>query len=150
MCNKPNCKHNTQECSSYISEGYGCDLFTYNNNIYLITSIGETISISMSNASGSEAEVNTNTPTIYKMNLDGTNRTKVFECPSGVGIGNDFICDGENLYTFFTKSKRVNVSANSYASVETEKNLVKINLKTQKYETIFDSKNRTILRNIQK
>lgn len=150
LCNKPNCNHNTEECSSYLSHTSNYDLFVYNNNIYLITGAGQTIITSMSNETGTQLVSNTKTPSIYKMNLDGTNRTKLFECPSGVEIGTDFIYDGENIYTFFIKSKKVYTSENSYELVENEKKLVKINLKTQKYETIFDGKNKTILRNIQR
>lgn len=146
LCNKPNCNHNTEECSSYLNKLNSHILFVYNNYIYLIENVGEIKSVSMSNNMENQLMESITTPFIYKMNLDGTNRTKIFECPSGVEIGTDFICDGENLYTFFTKSKSVNIEKNSYTTVETEKNLVKINLKTQKYETICESKNKTILR----
>lgn len=150
LCNRPNCNHDTEECNSYLDVASSCDLFIYNNNIYLITSNGETQSMSMSitDEGASTLETKTQTPIIYKMNLDGTNKTKLFVCPSGVEIGSNFIFDGKNLYTFFMKSKMVDTEKNSHTSVETERKLVKINLETQKYEEIFDSKNRNILRNI--
>lgn len=120
----------------------------HNNNIYLVMGTGQIISMTMSGEA--QLGATNQTPAIYKMNLDGTNRTKLFECPSGVEIGTEFIYNGENIYTFFTRSKIQNTSENSHTTVESEKKLVKINLKTQKYETIFDTKNKTILRNIQK
>ena len=152
LCNKPNCNHQVVECSSYLNKTDPYNLFVYKNNIYLITFVGDIqiMEFSVSDDGVSNLATKAQTPTIYKMNLDGTNKTKLFECPSGVEIGSDYIFDGKNLYTFFLKSKTVNTAKNSYTSVETERKLVKINLETKKYEEIFDSKNRKILRNLQK
>ncbi len=82
------------------------------------------------------------------MNLDGTNKTKLFECPSGVELSSSFIFEGNNLYTFFSKNKTVELSKNSYTSIETDRELVKINLETKKYEELLDSKNRKMIRSI--
>ena len=77
--------------------------------------------------------------------LDGTNKTKVFECPSGVQIDTTYILNENDLYTFFIKSKSIETSSNSYTSVETERTLVKINLETGKYDELFKGSNREIL-----
>lgn len=151
LCNKPNCKHDTEECSSYLDIGKSNDMFVYNNYLYLTEGSGQTVTISATIGEDGTENVGTGgqTPTIYRMNLDGTNKTKLFECPSGVEIGSSFIFEGNNLYTFFMKSKTKETAKNSYTSTETERKLVKINLETKKYEEIFDSKNRDIIRNIQ-
>lgn len=150
LCNKPNCKHNTKECSSYLNIAEANDLFVYNNYLYLISGSGSTtiMSATMGEEGTSIAEVGGPTPIIYRMNLDGTNKTKLFECPSGVELGSSFILEGNNLYTFFSKNKTVELSKNSYASVETDRELVKINLEIKKYEELLDSKNRKMIRNI--
>lgn len=150
LCNKPNCKHNTKECSSYLNRAEANDLFVYNNYIYLISGSGSTtiISATMGEEGTSIPEVGGPTPIIYRMNLDGTNKTKLFECPSGVELSSSFIFDGNNLYTFFSKSKTIESSKNSYTSLETDRKLVKINLETKKYEELLDSKNRKMIRSI--
>lgn len=94
------------------------------------------------------SEVGGPTPSIYRMNLDGTNKTKLFECPSGVELSSSFIFEGNNLYTFFSKNKTIESSKNSYTSIETDRKLVKINLETKKYEELLDSKNRKMIRSI--
>lgn len=150
LCNKPNCKHNTKECSSYLDIAEANDLFVYNNYLYLISGSGSTtiMSATMGEEGTSISEGGGKTPSIYRMNLDGTNKTKLFECPSGVELGSSFIFEGNNLYTFFSKNKTVELSKNSYTSIETDRELVKINLETKKYEELLDSKNRKMIRSI--
>ena len=150
LCNKPNCKHDTKECSSYLNIAEANDLFVYNNYLYLISGSGSTtiMSATMGEEGTSISEGGGKTPSIYRMNLDGTNKTKLFECPSGVELGSSFILEGNNLYTFFSKNKTVELSKNSYASVETDRELVKINLETKKYEELLNSKNRKMIRSI--
>lgn len=150
LCNKPNCKHDTKECSSYLDIAEANDLFVYNNYLYLISGSGSTtiMSATMGEEGTSISEGGGPTPSIYRMNLDGTNKTKLFECPSGVELGSSFIFEGNNLYTFFSKNKTIESSKNSYTSVETDRELVKINLETKKYEELLDSKNREMIRSI--
>ena len=150
LCNKPNCKHDTKECSSYLDIAEANDLFVYNNYLYLISGSGSTtiMSATMGEEGTSISEGGGKTPSIYRMNLDGTNKTKLFECPSGVELSSSFIFEGNNLYTFFSKNKTVELSKNSYTSIETDRELVKINLETKKYEELLDSKNRKMIRSI--
>lgn len=151
LCNKPNCKHDIEECSSYLNRLESNNLFVYNNYLYLISGTGSvvTVEFSIGEDGTSTPEVGGKTPIIYRMNLDGTNKTKLFECPSGVELDSNFIVEGNNIYTFFLKNKNVELSKNSYTSMEIGRELVKVNLETKKYEEIFDSKNRSIIRNIQ-
>lgn len=150
LCNKPNCKHDTEECSSYLDISESNDLFVYQNYLYLISGSGQTITMStiIGGDGTSTGAIEGSTPIIYRMNLDGTNKTKLFECPSGVELSSSFIFEGNNLYTFFMKNKTIETSKSSYTSMETSRELVKINLETKKYEEIFESKNRSIIRNI--
>lgn len=150
LCNKPNCKHDTEECSSYLDATKSNELFVYNDFLYLIlgTDKAEIVKASMGEEGTTISEREEQTPIIYKMNLDGTNKTKLFECPSGIELSSSFIFEGNNLYTFFLKSETIESSKNSYTSIETGRELVKINLETKKYEEILDSKNRKIIRNI--
>lgn len=149
LCNKPNCTHDTEECSSYLDISESNDLFVYNNYLYLISGSGSSQTISITDTDDGDgysmSEAKGQTPKVYRMNLDGTNKTKIFECPSGVELTSSFIFEGNNLYTFFLKNKTVETGKNSCTSMETDRNLVKINLETKKYEEIFDSKNRSII-----
>ncbi len=147
LCNKPNCKHNTKECSSYLDSSETYEMFVYKDYIYLISASGstQTFSATISDSGETVMEQGTNTPKIYRMNLDGTNKTKLFECPTGTEIDSTYILEGNNLYTFFLKSKSVETGKNAITSVETGRTLVKINLSSGKYEELFDSKDRSII-----
>ena len=147
LCNKPNCKHNTKDCSSYLDSSEFYEMFVYKDYIYLISASGstQTFSATISDSGETVMEQGTNTPNIYRMNLDGTNKTKLFECPTGTEIASTYILEGNNLYTFFLKSKSVETGKNAITSVETGRTLVKINLSSGKYEELFDSKDRTII-----
>lgn len=147
LCNKPNCKHNEEECSSYLGRFNSTELFVYNNYLYLISSTGSVtiMSSSMSEDGTSTSQIGGETPKIYRMNLDGTNKTKLFECPSGVELDSRFIFEGNNIYTFFLKNKVVELSKNSHTSIEIGRELVKINLETKKYEEILNGKDKKII-----
>lgn len=150
LCNKPNCKHDTEECSSYLDATKSNNLFVYDDFLYLISGMdeAETVKVSMAEEGTTISEVGGQTPIIYRMNLDGTNKTKLFECPSGIEISSNVIFEGNNLYTFFSKNKTIESSKNSYTSIETDRELVKISLETKKYEELLDSKNRKMIRSI--
>ena len=45
LCNKPNCNHDTDKCSSYLEIGENREMFIYNNYIYLTNSNGSTTTI---------------------------------------------------------------------------------------------------------
>ena len=49
LCNKPNCKHDTEECSSYLDATKSNNLFVYNDFLYLISGTNEveTVKVSM-------------------------------------------------------------------------------------------------------
>ena len=132
LCNKPNCKHDTEECSSYLNRLELNNLFVYNDYLYLISGTGHVLTRSLTTGGDgtSTPEVGGKTHIIYRMNLDGTNKTKLFEFPSGIEITSNFIFQGNNLYTFFLKNKVIELSKNSFASMETDRELVKINLET--------------------
>lgn len=148
LCNKPNCNHDTDKCSSYLEIGENREMFIYNNYIYLTNSNGSTTTINATMGDDGAIDMTSEsgkTPTIYRMNLDGTNKEKLFECPSGVELASSYVLSRKNMYTCFSKSKLVEIGRNSHASVETEKKLVKIDLESGKYEEICDAKEKTII-----
>lgn len=145
LCNKPNCKHNTKDCNSYLEIIDENEVFSYDNKLYLISSAAVADEMEAGESSNfGMVTVNQTAQNIYKMNLDGTDKTKVFECPSG----NKMIpcaIEGNAIYAFFTKTKSIAIGTNTTTQMETERKLVKINLETGKYEEICDSKNKNIL-----
>lgn len=146
LCNKPNCNHEDSSCSSYLDPMSFFELFVYQNHLYLVESVGETVCFQATE----ENEVQLSTiertaPSIYQLNLDGTQKTKLFQCPSGVEMDMPILIKGDILYALFKKSKLVEIGTNSTTSIETERKLVKINLQSGEYEEVCDAKNRDML-----
>lgn len=106
LCNKPDCKHDNENCSSYLSGGveseYG--ILAADSALYLLHtpmfggfgSIGDDGSMS-----GEKAPV----PAIYRMQPDGTGRTKVLEIESGLQISGPYVYGDGKLYCCGAKTQ---------------------------------------------
>lgn len=137
VCNKPNCKHDSESCSSYSDFTEANELFYYNDALYFLNSSasGESISIT---ADGVVTDTTGSPSTIYKMNLDGTEKEKLFDSPSGTKLSMPFVLKGNVLYGYLEKSKVEEGSGHTFTTTVTERKLVSVNLSTGKYEELSD------------
>jgi len=137
VCNKPNCKHDSESCSSYSDFTEANELFYYNDALYFLNSSasGESISIT---ADGIVSDTTGSPSTIYKMNLDGTEKEKLFDSPSGTKLSMPFVLKGNVLYGYLEKSKVEEGSGHTFTTTVTERKLVSVNLSTGKYEELSD------------
>lgn len=137
VCNKPNCKHDSESCSSYSDFTEANELFYYNDALYFLNSSasGESISIT---ADGVVSDTTGSPSTIYKMNLDGTEKEKLFDSPSGTKLSMPFVLKGNVLYGYLEKSKVEEGSGHTFTTTVTERKLVSVNLSTGKYEELSD------------
>ena len=145
LCNKPNCKHDNNTCSSYLEIAQNNELFYYNDYLYFINAeaAGNVIHV---NFDGTRNEENEGRPaTIYRMNLDGTDKKKLFTVPSGTQISMPYIIKGNILYSFLETYKINKDGSNTFASSVTERKLVAINLDTGKYEEIMDGLHKSFI-----
>lgn len=134
LCNKPNCKHDHDSCNAYANQDADSNyLFLSGNNLYLQTT---------------ETGLPIGQPIICKYNLDGTNKTKIFELDSGMTLMKDFVIRGNDLYCT-ARSIKVSNSENGEINFvqddPTQQNLIKIDLTDKKYETVVSMKNRNII-----
>ena len=138
LCNKPNCKHDNEECSAYIEDD--SELYVYQDSIYLVSSSGDRFVMSTGEDDMPIMDTSKEAAVIYRMNLDGTEKEKIFEMPSGIEIAPQVI-SGQYLYAFFSKSESVQMKDSSFTSVEKERFLAVINLETGKWEKLMDGEN---------
>lgn len=144
LCNKPNCHHDTKECNSYLDIMGDNKMIAYDNKLYLMSSMGE---VQVMDSGANTSMMNTmpsSSPTLYQMSLEGTQKTKVWEAPSGTNMV-PCIIEKNALYAFLTKNKSIATGTNSTTQMETERKLIKINLSTGKYEEIKDCKNQSVI-----
>lgn len=136
LCNKPNCAHDTEECSSYSKFSEANQLFYYDNALYIINT-SALIDTITSSTSG-EIDKNSEPPsTIYKMKLDGTEKQKVFVAPNGSKISIPFVMNDKIIYGYLEKRKIEGDGI--FTSKLNERKLIQIDLETGKYKEIKDS-----------
>ena len=85
VCEKPDCLHNDETCTAFFPYRYGAaNSCVVGNYLYMIFA-------------GSEKE---NTlPALYRIDLNGQNRTQLATLPSEFDYNNPVATDGEKLYT---------------------------------------------------
>lgn len=145
LCNKPNCKHDSETCSSHLEIGDSNELFYYNGYLYLINGASSGVSMIITAEGVVEDNRAGNPGTITRMNLDGTNKEKVFTAPSGSSLSMPLVAKGNTIYAFLEKSKVEKDSDGYSTSKTTERKMVAINLDTGKYEEISDGMHKSFI-----
>lgn len=85
LCEKPNCLHNDETCTSFFPLKYGsASSCVVKNYLYLIFSGSKTENVP---------------PTLFRLSLNGQNRTEISTLPSEFSYSNPIATDGEKLYT---------------------------------------------------
>lgn len=135
LCNKPNCKHDNSDCSSYSSKLAADELFYHNEALYLINSSASTTTISAS-FDGTINENSGPSTTIYKMNLDGTEKQKIFTAPSGTSMSIPLVIKDNTMYGYLEEKKVERNKSNYFNTKLIDKKLIAINMETGKHEEI--------------
>ncbi|MGL5693255.1 MAG: hypothetical protein ACRCXA_04200 [Peptostreptococcaceae bacterium] len=142
LCDKSECNHNTDNCTSYIEPKY----FGRQNSIvsdekylYFISSEynrdGATdISIVYGGGGGSPKSEPTS---IYRMNLDGSNKILLSSLESGELLGEDFFTDGNYMYFINMKNSQVKIDDNTSYTDGDNYNLIKISRETGEKEQVM-------------
>lgn len=136
LCDKPECLHIDETCTSYLPFlSISSALFVYQNHLYLTSyKIGEL----GSNMNGGAV--------LYQIDLDGKNRKAIWEIGEGENFDiSNILIGGNKLYIPIEKEALYEVAQNSTMSVVKEKKLMALDLKTKKTEEIIDLKNKVIM-----
>lgn len=112
LCDKLECNHDNDKCTSYIDFKYAAMekiLLCDDKYLYLITSEhNNTNGISTSISYGDLGAINEDQPTtIYRMNLDGSNKKKLVTLNTGELLANNFFTDGNYIYGIAMKNSTV-------------------------------------------
>ena len=117
VCEKPDCLHNDETCTAFFPYRYGAaNSCVVGNYLYIIFS-------------GSEKE---NTlPTLYRIDLNGQNRTQLATLPSEFDYNNPVATDGEKLYTVCNR-----IEAEENGRIRTFTNLISLSLQDGALQTL--------------
>ncbi|MDE7231373.1 MAG: hypothetical protein K2N56_12925 [Oscillospiraceae bacterium] len=133
LCSDSSCRHNTESCASFISghEMFTTGIFVFDDKLWLLSteSDDEGSMGSEYHAPGYEPKPETRRAAIFRMDLDGTNREKVYEAALGDIIERNVFGDGDDLL-FVVKTPKVDTVKNN----------------TGKEVMFYGSKNRALLR----
>lgn len=158
LCNKPNCKHTDDTCNAYVkSDNFSSYLFTDQKKLYLLTedesSMGNKFDFSdddiEQNGDGVFVQRSIGTgsgpQTIYSMNLDGTNRTKIMEVDAKVRLEQPYILSGSKLYSKRSEPKEKQIDKNSYTTINENEELVYIDLEKKTMTSLCGFKDKNIV-----
>ena len=117
VCEKPDCLHNDETCTAFFPYRYGAaNSCVVGNYLYIIFS-------------GSEKE--NILPALYRIDLNGQNRTQLATLPSKFDYNNPVATDGEKLYTVCNR-----IEAEENGRIRTFTNLISLSLQDGALQTL--------------
>ena len=117
VCEKPDCLHNDETCTAFFPYRYGAaNSCVVGNYLYIIFS-------------GSEKE--NILPALYRIDLNGQNRTQLATLPSEFDYNNPVATDGEKLYTVCNR-----IEAEENGRIRTFTNLISLSLQDGALQTL--------------
>lgn len=138
LCSNAACTHNTVDCTSVFSTVdfplYSTLLFVWNSNLYIMSKESDPDGSTSFDLLGGESIESVPT-TIYRANLDGTNRNKVYTFDPAVTVEDFVVGDAGGLY-FITKKLTTQQSGGSSYTTSSERKLVYLDLSAKTETTI--------------
>lgn len=117
VCEKPDCLHSDETCTAFFPYRYGAaNSCVVGNYLYIIFS-------------GSEKE--NILPALYRIDLNGQNRTQLATLPSEFDYNNPVATDGEKLYTVCNR-----IEAEENGRIRTFTNLISLSLQDGALQTL--------------
>lgn len=138
LCADSSCKHDNEKCTAWLSKDeYSPKLFVYGNYLYMLCidfDQENSFEYRYENPDLPPAVVETRKNSLYRMNLDGTCREKLFDFPEGDAVESYVIGDGDNLW-FITKTPYIYTENDDGRMYNTSKNraLMKYSLKDRDF-----------------
>lgn len=124
LCSDSSCKHDNEKCTSYLSRDLLLSVpgvFVNGEYLYLLSTEYDqsgTTSAGSYTAPGYEPPLETRRAAIYRMNLDGTDRRKIWEADNiGDVIEERIFADGDDIW-FAAKTPAIKI----YENPDSEKN----------------------------
>lgn len=137
LCNKPECHHKDDTCTSYLNNGDIAELFVYKDHLYLIENSASEVMVF--NDDGSSTTKKQTGPCIYQMDLDGQNKKEIYQLKEGYSFETgDLVLDGNDLYLSITKEESIEVESHSHMQVQTSNELYKIDLENGQAQKMID------------
>ena len=141
LCSNAGCNHDTLDCTSVFSSdevGFDSIPFFYEDALYLFSKEYDNDGTTTVGADFGEESIGSTESmqaALYRMNPDGTGRTKVFEFSPDVTVEDVVLGDDTNLY-FITKELTSEQSGNSTYVMSSKRNLIKVDTESWKESVV--------------
>ena len=143
LCDKPECSHMDDSCTSFVDVGFRGYLFLHGEKLYLVKN--ETGGMIV-NSDGSITRTTKAGPQIISMDLDGKNRKDLCTLPDGFTFEDDqVIMDERFLYLVLTKENIVEIDNGSSMSYTEESRLYRIDFTNGDQKDLLDMKNKNLI-----
>lgn len=144
LCNNAGCNHDTAECPSvFLYDEFPSAetlLFVHGNGLYLLSKDSDSDGSMQSNISfeGEPAASSTEdsrSATLYRTNLDGTGREKVYTFPAGLILEDFVLGDEKGIYVVTKKLTADKSGADTYIN-SSERRLVYLDLEKRQEQEV--------------
>ena len=143
LCNNAACSHDTVDCTSVFPVDEFANssmLFTCNGDLYIMSKEmdmdGSGVVI-MGAGGGSGVPVESAPTVLYRINLDGTGREKIYTFDSAITV-EDFAIGDENGLYLITKKLSAQQGGDSSYQTSSERKLIFLDLHSRKETTLYN------------
>ena len=141
LCNNSACTHKTEDCTSVFNKDefqFDSKVFIWNNKIYVISKSTDTSGQVTMGVLGetSKNNVESSKAVLYQLNLDGTNREKIYTFDDNATIEDFVIGSGNGIYLIAKKVETKYTGGNAY-NTSSERKLIYLDFNTKKESTIL-------------
>lgn len=144
LCSNTGCKHNTADCPSVFGMDefplYASGIFVYGDKVFVLSkesdNEGSVTQDFMIGPEGDVAETEAAKAVLYEMNLDGTDREKVFTFDAGLTVEDVVLGNDTGLYFVTKKLSSTMEAGNNSVTTSSDRKLIFWNKSSQKAEAI--------------
>ncbi len=143
LCDKSQCEHDNDKCTSFIDMKYSArenTLLSDGKYLYLVSSELNNeggISTSINYGTG-EVQQEDEPSSIYRMNLDGSNKKKLASLDSGELLDDKFFTDGNYLYGIAMKNTNIKIDGDTTYTKGDDYQLIGISIEDGERKNITD------------
>lgn len=141
LCSDAGCNHLDKSCSAVMGEdeylSMAGRMFVWNNKLYILNKqCDEDGSVGINLMDGQMSVPESRPAVLYQMELDGTNRKKVYTFEDNVTLEDVVLAAHEQLY-FVVKKLETTIDGAASVTTATERNLVSLDFKNKTLENVM-------------
>ncbi len=144
LCSDAGCSHESRSCTAVLGEDeyspYSGRIFAWNGKLYLLDKDadrdGSTTIDLMLGQDMQAVQAETRPATLYQMNLNGTNRKKIYSFADGITLEDTILSSDDGIY-FITKKLETDISGNTTVTTSTDRNIVKFSPANNQLKTVM-------------